>query len=327
MKICIYGPGAIGGQLAVRLAVGGADVSVVARGAHLAAIAERGIYLHETERGTLHAKVRASADPAALGPQDAVLVAVKTTGLAQVAAGIAPLLGPETPVGFVVNGIPWWYCQGISGVLAGRDLPMLDPGGALARAVAPARVVGGVVNAASSVTGPGEITLEAHNTRLVLGHPDGAADAALDRLAATLTAGGMAGVVTPSIRDAVWDKLISNLTGGPLAVLAMVSLKTLYTELACETAIAAMMEEAAAIATAIGANPSLDHATRMARGRGIDHKPSILQDLAAGRAMEIDTMFAAPLALARMAGVKTPLLDLAVALVTLRARGAGCYPG
>lgn len=326
MKVAIVGPGAIGGQIAVRLAMGGAEVSVLARGAHLAAIAANGITLHHTERGSLTAKLRASADPAALGRQDAVLVTVKTTALAAAAPLLAPLIGPGAPVAFVVNGIPWWYGQGMAPPIAAA-LAMLDPDGVLARAVPPAQVTGGVVAAAASLLAPGVIAQEAKTTKLVLGHPDGAADPALDGLAAHLTAGGMGAEVTAAIRDAVWDKLISNISGGPLAILSGASLKDVYADPLREAAIATIMEEAGAIARASGAAPAMDHATRRARGRTIDHKPSILQDLEQGRPMEIATMFDAPLALARLAGVASPMLDLMAALVRLRARGAGCYAG
>ncbi|MDE2515327.1 MAG: 2-dehydropantoate 2-reductase [Rhodospirillales bacterium] len=326
MKIAIVGPGAIGGQIAVRLATGGADVSVLARGANLAAIAANGITLQHTERGSMTARPRASADPAILGPQDAVLVTVKTTGLAAAAPLLAPLIGPRTPVAFVVNGIPWWYGQGMAAPI-GAALTMLDSGGVLARAVPPAQVTGGVVAAAASLLAPGVIAQEAKTTRLVLGHPDAAPDPALDALAAHLTAGGMGAAVTRTIRDAVWDKLISNMTGGPLAILGGASLKDVYADPVREAAIAAMMDEAGAIARAAGADPGFDHAARRARGRAIDHKPSILQDLEQGRAMEIATMFDAPLALARACGVATPMLDLMAALVRLRARNAGCYSG
>jgi 2-dehydropantoate 2-reductase len=170
MRICVYGAGAIGGHLAVRLARGGADVSVLARGAHLAAIQRNGLTVHTTE-GQLNARVLASDDPKSLGPQDAVLVTVKAPALPAIAAGIGPLLKPDTSVAFLMNGIPWFYFHGIGGELEGRRLPKIDPGDALWRAVGPERAIAGVVYAASTVIEPGVIDLENANPRVVLGEP------------------------------------------------------------------------------------------------------------------------------------------------------------
>ena len=180
MRVCVYGAGAIGGHLAVRLARGGAEVSVLARGPHLAAIQHDGLTVHTSE-GQLHARVQASDDPKALGPQDAVLVTVKAPALPAVAAGIGPLLKPDTPVAFVMNGIPWFYFHGIGGALEGRRLPKIDPGDALWRAVGPERAIAGVVYAASAVIAPGVIELENPNSRVVLGEPDGALPSACRR--------------------------------------------------------------------------------------------------------------------------------------------------
>jgi len=155
MRVCVFGAGAIGGHLAVRLARGGAEVSVLARGPHLAAIQRDGLTVHASD-GQLHTRVRASDDPKALGPQDAVLVTVKAPALPAVAAGIAPLLKPDTPVVFAMNGIPWFYFHGIGGALEGRRLAKIDPGDALWRAVGPERAIDGVVYAASAVIAPGE---------------------------------------------------------------------------------------------------------------------------------------------------------------------------
>src|SRR5215467_2537199 len=149
MRICVYGAGAIGGHLAVRLARGGADVSVLARGPHLAAIQRSGLTVHTTN-GQLNARVQASDDPKDLGPQDAVLVTVKAPALPAVAAGIAPLLKPDTAVAFIMNGIPWFYFHGIGGPLEGRRLEKIDPGDALWNIVGPERAIAGVVYAAAT---------------------------------------------------------------------------------------------------------------------------------------------------------------------------------
>jgi len=324
MKICIYGAGAIGGHLAARLHRAGADVSVIARGGHLAAIQANGLTVHAID-GEHHASVRASSDPADLGRQDAVFVTVKAPALPAVAASIQPLLGPDTPVAFVMNGIPWWYFDHLPGPHAGASLPRIDPDDALRRALGPNRAIGGVVYSASAVTAPGVVEVEQPKSRVILGEPDGTMSDRVLTLSGLITKGGISGEATPAIRTEIWNKLISNLAGGTLAVLTGSAPKNVYVEPAVEQAALRMMQEASAIAQALGADPATDHARRIAGQRSMDHKPSILQDLELGRPMEIDGMLDAPLALAHLAGVKVPTLELLVALCKLRARSAGLY--
>jgi 2-dehydropantoate 2-reductase len=324
MRVCVYGAGAIGGQLAVRLARGGADVSVLARGPHLAAIQRDGLTAHASD-GHLNVRVQASDDPQALGPQDAVIVTVKAPALPAVAAGIAPLLKPDTSVAFVMNGIPWFYFHGIGGALEGRRLPKIDPDDALWRTVGPERAIAGVVYAASAVIAPGVIEVENADPRVVVGEPDGRESQRVQEIAAHINGGGMKAVVSSRIRDEIWNKLLGNLGNGPLCVLTQVSMSKLFDEPLCVQAALRSMEEAAAVANALGAHPSPNHEKRIAHSRGIDHKPSILQDLELGRPMEIDGIFDAPLELARMVGVPTPTLDLLVAMAKVRARAAGLY--
>jgi 2-dehydropantoate 2-reductase len=326
MKVCVYGAGAIGGHLAVRFARGGADVSVVARGPHLAAIQRNGLTVHAKD-GQFNARVAASADPAELGPQDAVVVTVKAPALPQVAAGIAPLLRPDTGVAFVMNGIPWWYFHALPGPLEGGRLPRIDPGDALWRAVGPGRAIGGVVYAASAVVEPGVIDVEQPRSRVVFGEPDGRVSERAQALAALLQAGGIVGEASPDIRTEIWNKLIGNLAGGTLAVLAGVAPRHVYAEPICAEAGKRVMQEAAAIAEALGSRPNHGFDQRIATQASMDHKPSILQDLELGRPMEIDGLFDAPVELARMAGVAAPTLELLVALAKVRARGAGLYSG
>jgi len=226
---------------------------------------------------------------------------------------------------FVMNGIPWFYFHGIGGALEGRRLPKIDPDDALRRAVGPQRAIAGVVYAAATVIAPGVIELENANPRLVLGEPDGTVSERVKAIALPIEAGGMQTVVSPKIRDEIWNKLLGNLGNGPLTVLTQVSMKTLFEEPYCADAALRIMQEAQAVANALGAHPSPNHEKRIAHSRGIDHKPSILQDLELGRPMEIDGIFDAPLELARMAGVPTPTLDLLVAMAKVRARAAGLY--
>jgi 2-dehydropantoate 2-reductase len=302
-------------------------VSVVARGAHLAAIAAGGIEVRAPD-GVFHATVRAAADAAELGPQDAVLVTVKAPALASVAAAIAPLLGPATPVAFVMNGIPWWYFHGHGGALEGRRLARVDPGDALWQAVGPQRAIGGVIYSASAVVEPGVIAVEHVRSRLVLGEPDGTASERCMALAAAVAAGGaFLGETTPRIRDVVWQKLAMNLATGPLAVLTQSAPSAFLAEPAAVAAARAVLGEAVAIASALGCDASVDAERTLRFARGLAHRPSILQDLDLGRPMEIDALYGATLELAALAGVAAPTLEMLTALVRVRARAAGLYDG
>jgi 2-dehydropantoate 2-reductase len=326
MRVCVFGAGAIGGHLAVRFARGGAEVSVIARGPHLAAIQRDGLTVHAVD-GQHHVTLPASDSPEALGPQDAVVVTVKAPALPQVAASITPLLGADTGVAFVMNGIPWWYFHGLSGPLEGRRLPRIDPDNVLWRGVGPERAIGGVVYAASAVTAPGVIDVEQPRSRVVFGEPDGRLSDRAKRLAALLQAGGIVGEASSDIRTEIWNKLISNLAGGTLAVLGGAAPREVYADPVLAAAGERVMAEAVAIAEALGSKPHRNFAQRIASMTAMDHKPSILQDLELGRPMEVDGLFDAAVALARLAGVAVPTLELLVGLAKVRARGAGLYDG
>ncbi|WP_376094882.1 ketopantoate reductase family protein [Roseomonas sp. CCTCC AB2023176] len=324
MRICVFGAGAIGGHLAVRLANGGAEVSVVARGAYLDAIRSRGLTINAPDGSwTIHPK--ASADPGELGPQDAVIVTAKGYHLPGVAAGIGPLLGPETPVAFVMNGIPWWYFDRHGGELDGHPLPNLDPGGAIRRAVGVGRTIGGVVYSACTVTEPGVVFVEHARNRVILGEPDGTVGERVTRLAEALKAGGIGAPVVPDIRREVWLKLVSNLSNGPLSLCTRQDVATTLSDSALLPFYRTALEEAAAIARALGQDTGLDVEERIRVGHGLHHRPSILQDLDAGKQVELEAMAIAPLQLARLVGVETPILDLWVAMGRMAARHAGAY--
>jgi len=324
MRVCVYGAGAIGGHLAVRLAKGGAEVSVIARGKHLEAIQANGLEVHAVD-GVHKVKVQATDNPNAVGAVDAVFVTVKAPALPAVAAGIGPLLKQDTAVPFVMNGIPWWYFLHLGGPHDGRKLPRVDPDDVLLKVVGQDRVVGGVVYSASAVIAPGVIDVEQPKSRVVLGEPNGTVSPRVAALADLITKGGISGEATTEIRTEIWNKLISNLAGGTLAVLTGVAPKTVYSEPAAREAALRVMNEAASIAQALGARPGTNHDGRVKSQSGMDHKPSILQDLELGRPMEVDGMFDAPLVLARIAGVETPTIDLLVALCKLRAQASGLY--
>jgi 2-dehydropantoate 2-reductase len=324
MKVCVFGAGAIGGHVAARLARGGAETSVVARGEHLAAIQRDGLTV-EAHDGVHHLTV-AAGEPAALGPQDVVVVTVKAPSLPQVARAIGPLLAPETAVVFLMNGIPWWYFDRHGGPLDGRRRPALDPDDAVRHAVGVERTVGGVVYSSCWVRRPGVVAVETTRDRVILGEVDGSPSPRAEALAALLTAGGLPGEVTASIRSEVWAKLVGNLGNGPFAVLSRQGMAGTLADPVVRRAVGTAMREALAIAAGLGRTVDEDPEERVALLSTRAHKPSILQDLELGRPMEIDALFRVPLELARLSGVPTPTLDLAVALVTQAAVAAGLYP-
>ncbi|MBP0493374.1 ketopantoate reductase family protein [Pararoseomonas indoligenes] len=324
MKVCVFGAGAIGGHLAGRLARGGAEVSVVARGAALAAIREKGLTVQAPD-ATFTVRPAASDDPAALGPQDAVVVTVKGHQLAGVAAGIAPLLGPETAVAFVMNGIPWWYFDRHGGELDGRALPALDPDGAVRAAVGVGRTIGGVVYSACTVTEPGTVHVENAGGKVILGELDGSISAGVQALSAALSAGGLSSPVVPDIRREVWLKLVSNISFGPLCLLSRQGIGPTLAEPALRAAAVRALEEAGSIARGLGIPLEFDVDARVKGSEKVAHKPSILQDMEAGKAVEMEAMLVQPLALARMAGVETPTLDLLVGLARKAAEASGQY--
>ncbi|WP_247875700.1 ketopantoate reductase family protein [Azospirillum sp. TSH100] len=301
----------------------GADVSVIARGPHLAAIRENGLLI-EAKDGTFHGRPKATDDARDIGEQDIVIVSVKAPSLPQIAGGLRPLLGAGTRVVFAMNGIPWWYFHAHGGPFDARRLDRIDPGGRVWSAASPDRVIGAIAYTACTVSRPGVIHAENLRNRIILGRPDGVPDEQTDRLAALLAAGGLEIEVTDRIRDAIWAKLLMNLTGGTLGVLAASAMRDALSHPILGDVADRIAAEGAAIAQALGCDPG-DHGTVRARLSVSGHKQSILQDLELGRAMEIDALFRVPLEIARLADVPTPTLDVVVALVIQRAKAAGLY--
>jgi len=325
MKVCIYGAGAVGGHLAARLADGGAEVSIIARGAHLAAIRENGLRV-DARDAVLQSRPSATDDPATLGPQDVVVVTVKAPSLPQIAEGIAPLLDAKTQVVFLMNGIPWWYFHDHDGPLEGTRLGRIDPDGKIWRAIDPSRVIGGVAYTACTVTAPGIIRAANPRNRIILGRPDSRLTPIVTDLAETMRAGGLEVELTDTIRNAIWEKLLMNLVGGSLGILTESAMGDALSHPAVEALARDIATEGAAIATALGCDAG-DIEAGLSKLKTSTHKQSILQDLNLGRAMEIDALLVAPTELARMVGITTPILDRIVGLAVLRARSAGLYAG
>jgi len=320
MKICIFGAGAIGGFIAGYMARGGLDVSVVARGAHLRAIRENGLTVEAPdERFTV--RVHASDDPAELGAQDGVLVTVKAPALPAVAGVIGPLLGPDTPVAFLTNGVPWWYFHGHGGPMDGHRLPLLDPGDVIWNAIGPRRTVGGIAWPASSVPEPGVIRVLSPKTRgTVLGAPDGQTTPGISALERAFVASGLPVTVETQIRDRIWEKIAFNLSAGPMCVLTETPVRATHEEAALIAASRAVLGEAAALIAALGRSTVVDVERTVGINMTLGHRPSILQDLLARRPMEVDALYNVPLQLAALTGTKMPTLELLAALIRVKVR-------
>ena len=317
MKLCVFGAGAVGGHIAAKLAAAGNDVSVIARGAHLQAMRSRGLKLLHGEQ-TIVGKVRAAETAAELGAQDAVFVTLKANLLGAFAEQCAPLLGRDTAVVFVQNGIPWWY---------DARLVRLDPGGKLARAVAPERVVGGVAYSANEIVEPGVI--ENHvpgNNMLVIGRPDRKDTALVLALRKVLGDADLSSPALEDIRQSIWSKLGQNLWTSTLCTLTRLRVAEVQEHGELKAIAARAGEEAAAIAHALGV--AIERAPKRPSGKassGAAHKPSMLQDYERGRPMEVEAQLMAPLSLARLEKVHTPTLDVLVSLVAVQAAAKGLF--
>jgi 2-dehydropantoate 2-reductase len=318
MKVCVFGAGAVGGHLAAKLAASGHDVSVVARGAHLAAMQKDGIRLLHGER-TIVGRVRAAARAAELGKQDAVLVTLKANMLDAFAEQCSPLLGADTAVVFVQNGIPWWYDD---------RLARLDPGGELHRSIPRKNVLGGVAYSANEVVEPGVIDNHVPgNNMVVIGEIDNRQTARVTALRAALDAADVSSPPVEDIRQSIWSKLAQIIANSTVCTVTGVTVAAARADAGLGRLLKAAGDEVRAVAKALGVRvekaperPSGGHSSNAAA-----HKPSMLQDYERGRPMEIEAQLKAPLELARAAQVATPTLDALVALAAYKAAAKGLY--
>ena len=324
MRICVFGAGAVGSHFAVRLALAGHDVSCVMRGAHLDAVKANGLTLRVGD-AEFKARVRASDDPATLGPQDVVICTLKATGLPSLAAGIQPLLGDDTAVVFAQNGIPWWYDIGLSAKHRPvPDLAFLDPGGRLRAAIPKERIVGGVVFSSNEIIVPGvAANLSPERNRLLIGECDDRPSERVARLRAVLNEAAIESPELTEIRETIWSKLLTNMSMSVLCLLTGLTARAVRDDPDLADIVPRLLDEANSIAQSCF--PEVRRVTRT--GPAPDHKPSILQDYELGRAMEIDVLIRAPAAFARAAGLSTPTLDMMAALAIRQAREKGLYRG
>jgi 2-dehydropantoate 2-reductase len=325
MKICIYGAGAIGGFIGTRLAAAGeCSVSAVARGATLRALREHGWRLRQGGE-LIGAPATASEDPGALGPMDLVVIAVKGPALREVVRGMGPLLGADTIVLPAMNGVPWWFGRGVS-ALEGRPLASVDPGGVVSAALPFEQVLGCVVHASTWTSEPGLVEHKM-GQGLIVGEPAGGESARVQALADTLRAAGFDVTVSGDVRRDIWYKLWGNMTINPVsAITGAPTDRVLDDPLVLAFCSAAMREAAqvgAAIGCAIDQQPEDRHAITRKLG---SFKPSMLQDVEAGRALELDAIVGVVREIALRVGVATPNIDALLGITRLFARMRGLYP-
>ena len=324
-KVAIVGAGAIGGWMGVHLARSGAQLNVLARGDTLRALQHNGLQLHQA--GTLHSvPVHASNDAAALGVQDLVVVSVKAPALASVAAQVGPLIGPDTVVLTAMNGVPWWFLQGFGGPVAGRALNSVDPDGAIARALPARHIIGGVVHASCSVDAPG-VVRHHFGDGLIVGEPSGETSPRAQALQALLQQAGFHATLSPQIQKDVWYKLWGNMTVNPVSALTGATTDRILDDELVRGFISSVMLEAKAIGERIGIPiaqvPEDRHAVTRKLGA---FKTSMLQDVQAGKPVELDALVSAVRELGQMTGVATPFTDALLGLSRLHASGLGLYP-
>ena len=324
MKIAIFGAGAIGGLLGVKLAAAGADVTFIARGPHLAAMQANGVTLKSGEE-TIVVRPRCISDAAEAGVQDYVVVTLKAHSLPSAAPDIAKMMGPKTAVVTGINGVPYWYFYGLDGPWRDRRVESVDPGGKLWDILPPSQAIGSVVYPAAEVIAPGVIE-HTYGDRFSLGEPDGSRSPRVEALSKAMIAAGLKAPVRPRIRDEIWVKLWGNLAFNPLSALTLSTLDRLAGQVDLREVARAMMLEAKVVAEALGVRFAIDVEKRIDGAAEVgEHKTSMLQDLERGRPMEIDALLGAVVELGEVVEQPMPICRTVLALLRERARQAQLY--
>jgi 2-dehydropantoate 2-reductase len=321
-KVCIFGAGAIGGYVGARLAKAGeADISLVARGAHLDAMKARGLILTQSGE-TSTVRPRVTSDPRELGPQDFIILTLKSHALPGIVDALQPLIGPGTSLLFGQNGVPWWYFYKHGGRFDGRHLESVDPGGVLWNKIGPERALGCVIWQAAEVESPGHI-VHGYGERMPLGEPSGEISERAKVLSRLLISAGIKSPVRPGLRNEIWLKLWGNLSFNPVSVLTRGTLEDLAHDQGTRGVLRAMMQEAQAVGEALGVTFSVGIEERMDMAAKVGaHRTSMLQDVDAGRPTELDALLGVVIELAQMTGIATPALKLVYDLTRFRARVA-----
>lgn len=322
VKIAIFGAGAIGSYLGASLIKAGADVTLIARGAQLAAIKDKGVTLITPDE-KIQVRARATDNAREAGKQDCVFVTLKAYHFPGAAEDIAALMGPQTTLVTAMNGVPYWYFHRLDATGHERRLKSVDPGGVLWRSFDPACAIGCVVYSWAEVTSPGTVEMSTSN-RFIMGEPDGATSARILALCDVMRKGGLDAPVSSDIRSDLWGKLWGNLSMNPLSALTGATIDRLCLEPGLRSVARAMMEEARPVAESLGVRFPMDAEKRIdIAGRAGARKTSMLQDLERGRRLEIDALLGAVVELSELTGHAMPLCRAVLALVRERARSAG----
>ncbi len=327
MRVCVFGAGAIGGFLAHGLAqVDGVELSIVARGNHLEAILDKGIAVVKDREATVFPVAKGSQDPAELGEQDVVFNCLKSHQAWHSADIMSPLLGRDTAVVTCQNGVPWWYFHMIGGDFEGRRLDAVDRGDRQWNAIGPDRAIGCSVYPATEISAPGVIT-HVYGDKFALGEPDGSTSDRVSRISELMEASGFKAPMLDDIRSEIWLKLWGNLCFNPISALTRATLDVVASDPGSRAVARAMMLEGQQIGERLGASFRVDIERRINGAAKVGaHRTSMLQDLEAGKAMEIDALVTAVQEMGRIVGVATPNLDTVLALVQQLGRVHGLYP-
>ncbi|MEU6646780.1 2-dehydropantoate 2-reductase [Saccharomonospora sp. NPDC046836] len=316
MKVAVLGAGAIGAYVGASLHRAGAEVHLIARGAHLRAMRESGVRV-VSPRGDFTARPHATDDPAEVGPVDHVFLGLKANQYASAGPLLEPMLHERTSLIAAQNGIPWWYFHGVPGPHAGKRIESVDPGGAVSAVLPPERAIGCVVYAATEIAEPGVIR-HLEGTRLSIGEPDGTLSRRCRDFADAMIAGGLKCPVEPELRNDIWVKLMGNIAFNPISALARATMAAICRHDNTRALVVEMMRETLDVAAALGVRPEISIERRLAGAeRTGEHKTSTLQDLEKGKPLELDAILAAVVELAELAGVAVPTLRVVNALADL----------
>jgi len=325
MKICVYGAGAIGALMGLRLARKGAEVSVVDVGPTLDSIQKHGLRVIEHSE-VLSVPVRATSDPASLGPQELVIVSVKGPTLKFIASKIAPLLGPDTVIMTAMNGVPWWFFHGFGGEYEGTQLRSIDPDGIIAANIPVERVIGCVIMLSCRMVEPG-LTEHVSGNKLAIGEPNNTLSLRARVLGSQLSEAGFDVMVSESIQKEIWLKLLGNMTHNPISALTGATLDRILDDPQVSQLCIEAMREAAEVGKKFNCTMKDTPEQRQESTRSLGpFKTSMLQDVEARRAVELDALIGAVSEIGRKVGVKTPFTDALLGLARVQAQVLGLYP-
>lgn len=317
MKVCIVGAGAIGGYMAVRIANAGHNVSVIARGPHLAAIKDRGMKLIEENDEFVAENLTATEFVGELGPMDVVLLALKAHQIVPIVNDMSVLLGPNTVIVTLQNGIPWWYFQNFAGDYANQVVETVDPGGLLFNSIDPNRLIGCIAYPATTISKPGVIQ-HIEGNRFPVGELSGMKTERVQMVSDLFAESGFKSRILDDIRSEIWLKLWGNLTFNPISALTHSTLVDICQFPLTRQLAVAMMTEAQTVGERLGAHFRIPMEKRIAGAESVGkHKTSMLQDVEAGKPIEIESMLGAVIELAEVTGVQTPTLRAIYACVSL----------